>query len=394
MSIKQIIAGLAVTPLVAALALPLTAFAATTITVTPSNTQGWAETDTRPGGEVHFVSDTSAPGEGALQLKTDASDPAKAQYMHAADNVAIGDVTNLSYAAKQVSSSFPEGQASYQLPVNLNGTSGFTTFVYEPYNQEPAGDVTPGTWQTWDVAAGRMWSSRTVTCGDNTINAGGGGAPFYTLSQIKEMCPEAQVIGFGVNVGTTNPSYDVYVDTVAFNDTTYDFEPTITVANKEACKEDGWKASNMPVFKNQGDCVSYFASAKTSTYRLDSANKSGLNVQTKDGYTYAVTVKGTWTNRTGEVVDAECTNTQSGVWANAVNGGYSTDTLDTQINQKFVDWGTCDATNHTYTHWVSGDGGKMNLRVFDGDANTNTQYDGWYDDNVGVLDVTVVAYKK
>jgi len=39
---------------------------------------------------------------------------------------------------------------------------------------------------------------------------------------------------------------------------------TIT-ANKESCKNDGWKSlrkSSGESFKNQGDCVSYFASGK------------------------------------------------------------------------------------------------------------------------------------
>jgi hypothetical protein len=30
--------------------------------------------------------------------------------------------------------------------------------------------------------------------------------------------------------------------------------------NKEDCKDGGWATSNSPAFKNQGDCVSSFAS--------------------------------------------------------------------------------------------------------------------------------------
>ena len=39
---------------------------------------------------------------------------------------------------------------------------------------------------------------------------------------------------------------------------TYDVPPVV-LGSKEACKKDGWKLSELPVFKNQGDCVSYFA---------------------------------------------------------------------------------------------------------------------------------------
>ncbi len=41
------------------------------------------------------------------------------------------------------------------------------------------------------------------------------------------MYPNAVVVGIGVNVGTFNPSYDIGVDGVVFNDTTYDFEPGV-----------------------------------------------------------------------------------------------------------------------------------------------------------------------
>src|SRR3954468_15866243 len=103
----------------AAIALGVTAFAAlvvspmaaSTIVVTPTNTQGWSTADTRPGGAVNFVSDATAPGSGALQLTTDATTTAKAQYLHAT-NTPIADVSELSYDTKQVSALFPGGDPS------------------------------------------------------------------------------------------------------------------------------------------------------------------------------------------------------------------------------------------------------------------------------------------
>ncbi len=261
MKIKRILAGLSAS-LLLSLGVPLAAFAATT-NVTPANPDGWSTADTRPGGAVNFINDATAPlGTGALQLTTDATTTSKAQYLHAA-NIPIADVTELGYATKQNSASFAGGDASFQLIVNLNGAAGgFTTLIYEPYQN---GTVIPGSWQTWDVDSGQFWSSRTVTCTNGTggVTAGGGGAPFYTLSNIKEMCPETVVIGFGANIGSNNPSYDVEVDAFTVNGTTHNFDPNpvpVTVANKEACKNNGWKTSTAPVFKNQGDCVSSFAS--------------------------------------------------------------------------------------------------------------------------------------
>lgn len=258
--IKKIGIGLA-TSAIAVSSFGIPAFAAGSIVVvTPTSTQGWSTSDTRPGGEVNLVSDVTAPaGSGALQLITDATATAKAQYMHAAPaDTSLASVNELSYYTKQIGAAFAGGDASYQLPVFLNGTTGFTTFVYEPYQN---GTVQNGVWQSWDVDAGQFWSSRSVTCSNGNVVAGGGGAPFYTLAQIKIMCPEAVVLGFGVNIGSNNPSYNVETDLVNFNGTTYDFELYNAPKSKDECKDSGYKGltdSNNQPFKNQGQCVSYF----------------------------------------------------------------------------------------------------------------------------------------
>jgi hypothetical protein len=391
MSIKRLIAGLAGAPLVAGLAMPALVFAADPVTVTSVDTQGWSTADTRSNGHVNFVSDSNAPlGEGALSLKTDAS-PApgqdKAQYMHAA-NTKLSDVHTLSYYTKQNSASFAAGDVSFQMPVCLTGvantetmtcnakdasdtadsnpshTTTFTTLVYEPYVDQGNAAVHQGEWQQWNVANGKLWSSRSVAGLVSTQ-----GSVTYTLSDLQTQFPDAVVIGFGVNIGSNNPGYDTETDGVVFNDTTYDFEAfqptgeitspaagehvrgtvtlgatyndgdnanddivqwalrsscndnTTTVAgnvdgfntpytwdgatfgatvdtstltagsycfvfnpkddagqkdvrltrtfvvdvnapvNKDECKNDGWKDFTAPAFKNQGDCVSFIASA-------------------------------------------------------------------------------------------------------------------------------------
>jgi len=252
-----------------ALALPVVLFlsnggakaAATQVVVTPSNTQGWSTADTRPGGVVSYNTDSTAPGEphnGALSLTTDATTTAKAQYLHET-STPLADVNELGYSTKQNSASFVGGDASYQFLVDLNGDAagGFTTFVYEPYQN---GVVTPGAWQSWDVDAGQFWSSRSFSDGTCTVVAGGGGAPFYTLAGLQTTCPDAVAIGFGVNIGSNNPSYDVEADLVDFNGTTYNFEPFQTPSDKDACKKDGYKTltdQNGNPFKNQGQCVSW-----------------------------------------------------------------------------------------------------------------------------------------
>ena len=246
-----------------------------TIVVTPTNTQGWSTADTRPGGAVSFVLDGSAPsGVGALRLTTDATNAAKAQYLHAA-STPLADVTELSYNTRQISSPFAQADPSYQLVVCLGGATpstctGFTTMVFEPYENPgmgtPGGVVIPNVWQLWDVDAGQFWSSRTYSDGGTcSVTAGFGGAPFYSLVALKSMCPNAVVAGFGVNIGTFNPSYDVYTDLFNFNGTTYDFEPYLVPTNKDQCKDGGFltaKRADGSSFKNQGDCIQYVNTGK------------------------------------------------------------------------------------------------------------------------------------
>ncbi len=230
------------------------------IIVTPANTQGWTTADTRPGGAVNFKTDSSAPGTphtGALQLTSDATTTAKAQYLHSASTY-LTSVTALSYSTKQnAGTAFTGGAASYQLPVCLGGVTGttcngFTTFVYEPYEN---GTVSPGVWQSWDVAAGQFWSSRTTTDGAAcSVVAGGGGAPFYTLAALKAVCPNALVVGYGVNIGSYNPSYNVETDQFNFNNTTFNFEPISQPTKEKDCKNDGWKNFNAPTFSSQKAC--------------------------------------------------------------------------------------------------------------------------------------------
>jgi len=222
----------------------VTAAAATYVIVTPSNQQGWSEADTRPGGNVEFVADATAPGgDGALQLTTDVTTTAKAQYLHAA-NTPLANVTELSYYTKQVSALFPLGDPSYQLIVNLLGTAGFTTLVFEPYQNPLQGPVLNNVWQPWDVDQGLFWSTRSVTCSGGTVLGTPGGPASYTLAQIQAMCPSAQVIGFGVNIGSNNPGYVVRTDLFNFNGTIYDFELDATCREKANNRDKDKEKSN------------------------------------------------------------------------------------------------------------------------------------------------------
>lgn len=194
----------------------------TTVPVTPTTSQ-WTQDDTNGGGSVSWTDAMGAPsglGTASLELRTDETTSAKADlFNHALSGLQLGDLQQLGYWTYQRSASSSDGDASLQLQVLVNGTSGFTTLVFEPYEN---GTVANGEWQHWDASAGRFWSTRTTA--DGGLTAGHGGAPFYTLAEVHALYPNAVVVGVGVNVGTFNPSYDVGVDGVQVNDTVYDFE--------------------------------------------------------------------------------------------------------------------------------------------------------------------------
>jgi hypothetical protein len=240
--------------------------AGTTFVVTPANQQGWSTADTRPGGNVTFVADPTSPfPAGALQLTTDATTTAKAQYLHAA-NSPLSSVTEAGYYTKQVSGSATVADPSYQLVMCLSGgtfaagTCGFSTLVFEPYQNPLMGPIVPNAWQQWNVASGFFWSTQTVTCSNGTVVGTPGGPANYTIGHISSMCPSAVVIGFGVNIGSNNPGYVVVTDGFNFNGTTYDFQVTNTPTSKEQCKHGGFvnfTDAQGHAFTNQGHCVSF-----------------------------------------------------------------------------------------------------------------------------------------
>ncbi len=248
---------LAVIVALSAMAFAGIAAAADRVVVT-QNSSSWTPV-TVGGGTVTFTEEFGAPpglGTGSVKLTTTANLSDKAGlFTREVAGTPVASVHTLGYWTYQAPSNLlPHAAASYQFIIDANGAApgGFTTLVYEPYQN---GVVVKGVWQHWDVDSGLFWSTRTVLdCG---LVAGAGGPPMYTLTQIKTLCPNAVVLGIGVNIGSNNPLYIVGADGVEFNDTIYDFEVGRRPSSKDDCKDGGWMTFNDPSFKNQGQCIKY-----------------------------------------------------------------------------------------------------------------------------------------
>ena len=380
LSIVLALTGLAFSPLAGAVT--------STQTVTPTNTQNWLFNPDPSTATPYEFSDAKASiGGGSLYVPPIGANPSNKFIAAKNLNIPVTSLSSVSYDYLIAGNGDSNDASQFYLNIytNLQGSNTYydCRFDYVPSTGSTA-SFTPATFNATDTPV-------------NVASANGKSCP----TTLAGMTSGSTISFIAINVGDSSNSDEGlggYLDKVIVNTdddvTTYDFEPVLAVSTKEACMKGGWQIFNAPSFKNQGDCVSYAARTKTTNTTLNSNDMSGIDVATKKGNMYKVTVSGTWTNRPTEVVDAECTSIGGGSWVNLVSGGYSPDLLDVQVNEDFVDWGPCDSVEHTYTTWVNGDGKPINLRVFDGDVDSNTQTPDWFDDNNGSLNISVVSYPK
>lgn len=228
----------------------------------------WFSGDEGAGdGSVAFVDGPGTPplGIGSAQFAT--SDGADAPILVTGNHAGtrLADVTELSYATYRHSTSTAAGHLvpSLQLGIDANGDGGWDgRLVFEPvYQSGGAAAIATETWQTWDAYAGGeaiWWASRDIpgvcafTC-------------YVSWSDIVAANPDAEIVELGVKAGSGWAgeflgNADVLTIATGSSGVTYDFEHANTLDGKEECKDGGWTTSTDPVFVNQGDCVSYFAS--------------------------------------------------------------------------------------------------------------------------------------
>ncbi len=164
-------------------------------------------------------------------------------------------------------------------------------------------------------------------------------------------------------------------------------EPGIVLGDVTMCKVDeeerplsGWQLLLL------GDKIG-------DTLVVDSESSTGTDsLPLVAGTSYVANAVGTWSNQNGaNLVDAEYSTTDG--WLTYMDGytGFPAEILELQIaeNPLFGDWG---AYNDSHSYWQGFSpsiSGSVNFRVFDGDANTNTQNLAWFNDNSGLLSVDI-----
>ena len=104
-------------------------------------------------------------------------------------------------------------------------------------------------------------SAQFVKDGAPSHTGGSGSANHGTLDQWRAAFPNAVVKAFGFSLGS-GVKGDGVIDAIDFAGTRYTFAADVVLTGKDDCKNGGWATSTKPVFKNQGDCVSYFATQK------------------------------------------------------------------------------------------------------------------------------------
>jgi hypothetical protein len=219
----------------------------------------WYRETTVAGGSVDLyrgsdqgsISPSGAPGfgDGALAITTNHQAGSKAQLLspHRTFGRALADVDAIDYWTFQDASSEPGTTGpkqllpALQMQIDTNGFAtggGFTTLVFEPYQETESGPsqpIVPEEWQFWSTVNGRWWSTRDISCVGGTpdpfaLAAGEGGDPFTTPAEVAAGCPGAVLIQFGFNVGVT-PTEGVVTAVdglhlgIGADDFTWDFGP-------------------------------------------------------------------------------------------------------------------------------------------------------------------------
>lgn len=267
MPFKKLFAGAA--SLMAVLAFSVSVYAANASvavsgdTSSGENQPGWLfNRDPFTATPFEFNFDQASIGTGSLYVLPIGANAADKFIGENFINTAIAEVESISYDFMIGSNGLDTQEEQFYMSVYANfGESDDLKFYDCRYSVVPTtGSTAAFTTVTFDPTQAYPVATR-----------GGASASPYTCpavpADMDTLSPGSNIRVFSLNVGDTaagDVGLDGYLDNVvvsaAGDVTTYDFEPEpilLTPSVKDECKQDGWMTFNAPVFKNQGDCVSF-----------------------------------------------------------------------------------------------------------------------------------------
>jgi len=178
-----------------------------------------------------------------------------------AAGITFNQLTNLSTDYKITAGDCAGGSPRFQ--INIGGNN---VFVYIG----PAPNFTGCTLNTWE-STGNLTALADVRFDTSQFS---GGSVYNTYAQAEALLGPETVTGVQLVAdggwAVTGGNQTVLADNTQINDNTYTYEPAPTPApTKDSCKNGGWKTmkdANENFYKNQGNCVSFFASNGKSAH--------------------------------------------------------------------------------------------------------------------------------
>jgi hypothetical protein len=195
------------------------------------------------GTGLHIWTDGSADGDPLTGKNSDKV----AEYVDTTTPLTAVDHPSLDYTPTDPSADL--GVPGYQLVVDLNGDKQADGILVG----EPA--YYGNRW--WLAGASKTFDwSAAPGAADGYDHSG-------SLDEWSTDFPSAQVVAFGFSLGS-GVHGDGTLNAINFAGTRYTFADDIVLTSKDACKDGGWATSTVPVYKNQGECVSHFATTSNS----------------------------------------------------------------------------------------------------------------------------------
>jgi hypothetical protein len=271
----------------------LPALASTTVTVTPTNMQGWTfvndQTDATSTATGVIAAGPGTPPLGTGSAQFTISSPTDGQIVEMAHaGLKLSDITALTYSTYQDASNTSTATAvALQFNVAQDVTNASSTYqgrlVYEPYLNN--GGVVPlGTWNQWDAKSGMWWLSKSSTLfGGNCSQA----SP-CTFAQLEALYPNIGIsptfgaVVFKAGSGWNGPfmgAVDALTIGTAANTTTYNFDPTaavVTIAAPMAVSPTNG-ATLTTAQLTKVDWTDVAASSTPVTYLYEVSNSSAVN---------------------------------------------------------------------------------------------------------------------